>query len=72
MDVISGLSQQPDANEASGTGIDFGPNLGVADGASKTTWPSSPESFRTNKRSMNILARDCPKITGDGMDTEVV
>lgn len=48
------------------------PNLGVAGDASKTTWPSSPESFRTNKRSMDVLAHDCPKITGDGMDTKVV
>jgi hypothetical protein len=55
-------------------GVDIGPNLGVAGDASKTTWPSSPESFRTNRRSMNILRGDGPKISDlrDGMDTEVV
>jgi hypothetical protein len=71
---MDGPSQQPDANEASGTGVDIGLNLGVADDASKTTWPSSPESFGTNRRSMNILHGDCAKITDgrDGMDTKVV
>jgi hypothetical protein len=65
LDVISGLSQQPDANEASGTGIDIGPNLGVADDASKTTWPSSPESFRTKQTIHEHLgAVTVPKSTG--------
>ncbi|GLS40148.1 hypothetical protein GCM10010869_57450 [Mesorhizobium tianshanense] len=39
-------------------GSNIGSNLGVADDASKTTWPSSPESFGTNRRSMNILPGD--------------
>ncbi|RWM79605.1 MAG: hypothetical protein EOR81_11445 [Mesorhizobium sp.] len=63
MAIMDELSQQPDANDASGTGFDIGPNLGVAGDASKTTWPSSPESLPANRRSMNILRGDCPKIS---------
>jgi len=37
-----------------GMEVDIGPNLGVAGDASKTTWPSSPESFGADGQFQNI------------------